>query len=105
MGFPGDSVVKNLPANAGDAGSISGTGRSSEEGNSHPLHYSCLGNPTDRGAWWATFHGVAKSRARLRTINRAHVSVPTSQFLLSPVSPLVSIPLFIMPMSLFLLCK
>ena len=53
-------VVKNLPANAGDTGSIPGLGRSSGEGNGNPLQYSCLGNPMDRGAWRATAHGVAK---------------------------------------------
>ena len=63
MGFLGDSVVKNLPANAGDIrelGSILGSGRSSGEGNGNPLQYSCLKNPMDRGTWWATVHGVAK---------------------------------------------
>ena len=60
MGFPGGSAVKNLPANAGDAGLISGSGRSPGEGNDNPLQYSCLGNPMDRGAWWATGHGVTK---------------------------------------------
>ena len=59
-GFPGGSVVKNLPANAGDVGSIPGLGRSPGEENSNPLQYSCLENPTDRGAWWATVHGVAE---------------------------------------------
>ena len=59
-GFPGDSVVKNLPANAGDMGSIPPSGRSSGEGNGIPLQYSCLGNPMDRGAWWATVHGISK---------------------------------------------
>ena len=54
MGFPGSSVVKNPPANAGDSGSVSGLGRSSGEGNGNPLQYSCLENPMDRGAWWAT---------------------------------------------------
>ena len=49
--FPGVSVVKNLPANAGDAGSISGLGRSPGEGNGYPLQYSCLENSMDRGAW------------------------------------------------------
>ena len=56
-------VVKNLPANAGDArdtGSIPGSGRSPEEGNGNPLHYSCLENPIDRGAWRTTVHGVAR---------------------------------------------
>ena len=59
----GGSVVKNLPANAGDIrdlGSILGSGRSSGEGNGNPLQYSCLKNPMDRGTWWATVHGVAK---------------------------------------------
>ena len=60
MGFPGDSLVKNLPANAGDVGSISGSGRSTGEGNGNPLQYSCLGNPKGRGAWWARVYGVAK---------------------------------------------
>ena len=59
-GFPGGSVVKNLPANAGDAGSIPGSGRSPGEGNGNPLQDSCLENPTDRGAWQAIVHGVPK---------------------------------------------
>ena len=59
-GFPGDSVVKNLPANVGDTGdwgSIPGSGRPPEEGNGNSLQYSCLGNPMDRGAWWTKFMG------------------------------------------------
>ena len=60
MGFPGVSVVKNPPANAGDAGSIPGLGKSPGEGNGNLLQCSCLGNPMDRGAWIATVHGVAK---------------------------------------------
>ena len=63
-GFPGGSVVKNLPAtagNTGDTGSIHGSGRSPGGGNGDPLQDSCLGNPMDRGAWWATVHGVAKT--------------------------------------------
>ena len=60
MGFPGGSVVNNLPANAGDMGSIPGSGRSPGGGNGNPLHYSLLGNPTDRGAWQAEIHGVHK---------------------------------------------
>ena len=55
------SGVENLPASAGEAGSILGSGRSPGEGNGHPLQYSCLGDPMDRGAWWATVHRVAKS--------------------------------------------
>ena len=61
MGFPGDSVVKNPPANAGDTGSTSGLGRSPGKGNGNPLQYSCLGNPMDREAWQAIVHGVTKS--------------------------------------------
>ena len=60
MIFPGGSVVKNPPANAGDAGLLPGWGRSLGEGNSTSLPYSALGNPMDRGAWGATVHGVAK---------------------------------------------
>ena len=55
-------MVKNLPANEGDIGSIPGLGRSRGEGNDNPLQYSCLGNPMDRGAWQATVHGIAKSQ-------------------------------------------
>ena len=65
MHFPGGSMVKNLTTNAGDKGSIPGLIRFSGEGNGNPLQYSCLGNPTDREAWQATVHGLAKSRARL----------------------------------------
>ena len=63
-GFPGNAVVKNLPANAGDAGdagSIPGSERSPGVGNGNPLQYFCLGNPMDRGVWQATVHEVAKS--------------------------------------------
>ena len=67
MGFPGGLTVKNLPASAGDACSIPGLGRSSGEGNGNPLQYSCLGDPKDRRAWWATVHGVAKIRHNLAT--------------------------------------
>ena len=62
MGFPASSVVKNLTANAGNANSISGLGRSPGEGNGNPFQYSCLGNPMDRGVWRATVYGVAKSQ-------------------------------------------
>ena len=67
LGFPGGLVVKNLPANAGDAGSIPGLGRSRGEENCNPLQYSCLGNPMDRGTWWATNPGprVTKSWTQL----------------------------------------
>ena len=58
--FPGGSVVKNLPANTGDVGSIPGWGRSPGEGNVNPLKYSCLENPMDRGGWWSTVQGLAE---------------------------------------------
>ena len=60
LGFPGDSMIKNLPTNAGDGGSVPGSGRSRGEGNGNPLQFSCLGNPRDRGAWQATIHGFTK---------------------------------------------
>ena len=53
-------MIKNVPANAGDQGSIPGSGRSPEEGNGNPLWYSCLENPKDREAWQATVHEVTK---------------------------------------------
>ena len=61
MGFPGGSVVKNLSANTGDSGLIPGSGRSPGVGNGNPLQYSCLQKPMNRGAWWVTVRGVAKS--------------------------------------------
>ena len=66
-------IVKNLPAmqdtacNARDAGSIPGSARFSGRGNGNPLQYSCLGNPTNKGAWWATVHGVPRVRHNLVT--------------------------------------
>ena len=60
MGFSGGLVVKNLPDNAGNTGLISGSRRSSGEGNSNPLQYSCLGNPIDREAWWAIAQSVTE---------------------------------------------
>ena len=60
LGIPSGSVVKNPPANAGDASSVPGLERSPGEGNDNPLQYSCLGNSMDRGPWWATVHGVAR---------------------------------------------
>ena len=60
-GLPGGSEVKNQPANSGDADLIPGLGKSPGEGNGNSLQYSCLENPVDRGAWWATVHRVTKS--------------------------------------------
>ena len=65
MGFPGGLEDRASACNEGDPGSIPGFGRSPGEGNGNPLQYSCLENPMDRAAWWATVHGVAKSQTRL----------------------------------------
>ena len=62
MGFPGVSDSKESAYNMGDLGSIPGLGRSPGGGHGNPLQYSCLENPMDRGAWWATVHGVEKSQ-------------------------------------------
>ena len=62
MGFSGGSDSKEPACNAGDPGSISGSGRSPGEESDYPLQYSSLENPMDRGVWQATVHGVAKSR-------------------------------------------
>ena len=72
LGFPGGSEVKASVWNAGDPGSIPGSGRSPGEGNGNPLQYSCLENPMDGGAWSATVHGVAKSRTRLSNFTSLH---------------------------------
>ena len=64
MGFPGGSDCKESACNAGDLGSIPELGRSPEERNGYPLHYSCLENSIDRGAWQAIVHGFAKSQTR-----------------------------------------
>jgi len=63
--FPGGSDGKESACNVGDPGSTPGLGRSLGEGHGNPLQYSCLENSKDRGAWWATVHGVTKSRIGL----------------------------------------
>ena len=65
QGFSGGSDGKESACNAGDPGLIPGSGRSLGEGNGYPFQYSCLENSMDRGAWWATVHGVTKSQTRL----------------------------------------
>ena len=67
MGVPGgsDGKKKKSAGNAGDPGSIPGSGRSPGAGNEYPLQYSCLENPMDRGAWQAIVHGVTKSQTQL----------------------------------------
>ena len=67
LGYLDSSVSKESTCNAGDPGSIPGLGRSPGEGNSNSFQYSCLGNPMDRGAWWATVHGIARIRHELAT--------------------------------------
>ena len=64
-GLLGDADGKESVCNVGDPGSIPESGRSSGEGSGNPLQHSCLENPMDGGAWWATIHGVAKSQTRL----------------------------------------
>ena len=66
LDFPGGSDSKASTYDVGDPGSVPGSGRSPGKGNGNPLQYSCLGNPTDRGVWWATVHGVTKSWTQLR---------------------------------------
>ena len=65
MGFPKGLGGQESACRAGDPGSIPGSGRCLEEGNGNPLQCSCLENPMDRGAWWATVHGVTKSLTQL----------------------------------------
>ena len=66
LDFPGDSHGKESACNAGDVGFIAGLGRSPGEGNGKPLQYSCLENPIDREAWWATVHRVVKSQTQVK---------------------------------------
>ena len=69
-GFPGGSVVKNLPANAGDTGSIPRLGSSAGEGNGNSLQYFCLGNAMDRGAWRAPVYRNAKEAGTTQRLNK-----------------------------------
>ena len=72
MDFPSGSAVKESTCNAGavgDMGSIPELGKSPGGGNGNPLQYSCLENPMDRGAWWATVHRVAKSWTQLKQLS------------------------------------
>ena len=79
-------VIKKSTCNAGDLGSIPGSGRSPREGNGNPLQYSCLKNPMDREAWWATVHGVAKNRTQLKRLSppTMYMSIPLSRFIPLP---------------------
>ena len=77
LGFPGGSLLKNLPASAGDTGLIPGSGGSPGGENANPLQYSCLENPMDRGAWQAIVHGIAESALSVHfpTVNKATVFI------------------------------
>ena len=66
-------MVKNLPTNVGNLGLIPGLGRSPGQGNGNLLHYSCLGNPMDRGPWWATVHGSAKESDMTEWLNENNI--------------------------------
>ena len=69
-GLPWWPSSKEYTCNTGDLGSIPGSGRCPEEGNRNPLQYSCLGNPKERGAWWATVHGVTKESDMTEKLNK-----------------------------------
>ena len=70
--FPGGSDGKASACHAGDLGSITGLGRSPGGGNGNTLQYSCLGNPMDRGAWWATVHEVTKRADTTKQLTHEH---------------------------------
>ena len=75
MGFPDGSDGKESACNAGDSGLIPELGRSPGEGNGNPFQYSCLENPMDGGAWWATVHRVAESQTQLNDFHFHHFAV------------------------------
>ena len=89
-GFPGGSVVKNPPANAGDDGSIPGSGRSPGEGNGNLFQYPCPENSVNRGAWQAPVHRVAESD----TTERLRSSVLAFSMLPHPIAPLIKIYIY-----------
>ena len=74
-------MVKNLPANTGDAGSIPESGRSPEEGNDNPLQYSCLENSMDREAWWATVYRVTKKLDTTERLKNNNGELPARMLL------------------------
>ena len=84
-GFPGGTVVKNLPANSGDAGSIPGLERFPGRGNGNSSQYSCLKNSMDRGVWWATVHGLAKKSdmtEQLSTYTHTHTRTKVAKWMI-----------------------
>ena len=88
-GSPGGSVVRNLPANAGDTGSIPRSGKIPGEVNGNPLQYSCLGNPMDREAWRATAHGVTKSQTCLRDFTTTTIQTYITDYMGSPITRMI----------------
>ena len=86
LDFPGGSDGKASACNTGDPGSIPWLGRSPGEGNGNPLQYCCLENPRDGGAWWATVHGVEKSRTRLSDFTYIRVTVNGLQYCPEPLT-------------------
>ena len=90
MGFPGDSVVKNPPVNAGDTGSMPGSGRSPGGGNGNPLQYSYPRNPMGRGAWWATVYAVAKNQTQFSDLTAVPSNVISIQVVCSMFQTLFS---------------
>ena len=92
-GFPGGSVVKDLPANTGaigDTGSTPGSGRSPGVGNGNPLQYSCWNNSMDRGAWRATVYGVAESQIGLKPWSKHAQLIIINYFRINTYSVLLS---------------
>ena len=94
-GFPGGSEVKASAYDVGDLGLIPGSGRSPGEGDGNPLQYFCLEDPMDGGAWWATVHGVSKSRTRLSDLTLLSLLIDVQEILFSNIFFLsLSLPLF-----------
>ena len=91
--FPGDSVERNLPADAEDMSSTPGPGRSPGEGSGNPLQYSCLGNHMDRGSWWATVLRVTKEQLNNNKASKSSQEVTLLYFLLPAFLFIAYLPL------------
>ena len=79
VGFPVDADGKQSACNTGNGHSVPGSARSPGGGHGNPLQYSCLENPMDRGAWWATVHGVAKSQTQLTLLGEMEGALKWTQ--------------------------